>query len=60
LSEEKKKNNPMPSWAVTLNNRLTKVETEMKWLKRGYWLQTLLGAGTFLSVLALILHLVVS
>ncbi|RLF67247.1 MAG: hypothetical protein DRN26_02780 [Thermoplasmata archaeon] len=60
MSEEKKKNNPMPSWALALNSRLTTVETEIKWLKRGYWLQTLLGAGTFLSVLALILKLVVS
>lgn len=42
----------------TIGERLAVVEADVKWLKRGYWIQTLLSISTFISVLGLIVKLV--
>jgi len=47
-----------PEWAVNLKMRLVRVESDVAWLKKGYWLQVSFGIATFITVLGLILKLV--
>jgi len=51
---KKKKDNP----GLTLRERMLVVETDVKWLKKGYSVQILISVGTFLGILGLILKIV--
>lgn len=35
-----------------------KTKTDVGWLKKGYWIQTAMGIGTFLAVLSLIVKVI--
>jgi hypothetical protein len=48
----KKNGKPKGFWA----ERLAIIETDIAWLKKGYWIQTLLSIGTFITVLGLVLN----
>lgn len=47
---KKKKDNP----GFNLQERMAIVETDIKWLKKGYWIQVGISLGSFISLLALI------
>ena len=52
---KKKKDNP---GSLTLKERMIIVETDLKWLKKGYTVQILIGMGTFLTVLGLVIKII--
>ena len=49
--------NRIDSTVDKLKEKIATILTDIEWLKKGYWLQTLLSVGTFLTVLGLILKL---
>ena len=55
MGKEKKKDNP---GSLTLKERMIIVETDLKWLKKGYTVQILIGTGTFLTVLGLVYKII--
>jgi len=59
LTVEFDNGNPNPTIKIfcPFYEKITKMENDISWLKKGYWLQALLGVGTFITVITLILRL---
>jgi len=47
-----------PTWAVEIKIRLAKVETDIRWLKRSYWLQSGISLTVGISILITLLSFI--